>query len=144
MLKKIIILALVLISVLGIWAPIASAASGNSYTSELLQPLWTYLYYVTDYFDIDASGKAIMDSQMETYDGYVDNIKMNNYLQRYVNGTWTTVKSWSQSTDGTYAFWSGSYYVYEGYCYRLYTYYYAYNGSTLLEYTSMASVTVYY
>jgi len=144
MFKKIIMLSLLMISVLCLLISRAFAAPDNSNTSELMQPEWTYLYYVTNYFDIDASGEALMDSQMQVYDGYADNVKMNNYLQRYNNGSWTTVKSWSQSTDGTYAFWSGSYYVYEGYYYRLYTYYYVYHGSTLLEYTSMPSVTVYY
>lgn len=144
MLKKTIILSLVLITIICLLTPIAFAAPSNSNTTGVIQPEWTYLSYVTNYFDIDASGKAIMDSQIQTYNGYADNVKMNSYLQYYINGSWTTVKSWSQSTGGTYAFWSNSYYIYEGYYYRLYTYYYAYHGSTLLESTSMASVTVYY
>ena len=85
-----------------------------------------------------------MASTIRAYSGSVTSVSMINYLQRYQNGSWTNVQGWSYSNPGTYGFWSNTYYVYSGYSYRLLTYFYVYNGSTLLESTSGTSGTVNY
>jgi hypothetical protein len=122
----------------------AYAKTTNSNGSGIYRPFWTYIQTVYNWMDINSSGKATMVSDMDTYTGTVTKVKMTNYLQRYQNGSWTTVNSWSQTTTGTYGYWSDTYYVYSGYNYRLLTHYYAYNGTTLLESTSLTSGTVYY
>ena len=94
--------------------------------------------------DINSSGRASMNSTIIAYSGTVDQVRMSNYLQRYLNGAWTTVNSWNQTTGGTSASWSKTYYVSSGYSYRLRTYFYMYDGSTIIESTSATSNSVYY
>lgn len=142
MFKKCLSVILILLAILcfGIQSSLAVSYVNNAG----IQPLWTYIDTATNHLDINASGKASMSSQITADSNYVDNVTMNNYLQRNVNGSWTTVSSWSQNTASYYANWSKTYYVTSGYYYRLYTFYYVYDGSTFLEGTTVISSLVYY
>ena len=144
MFKKFLMLSLTILVALSLFVPTSALAASSSPNTGTITPYWTYIHTVYDWMGIDSSGKASMVSDMDTYSGSVTQVKMVNYLQRYQNSTWSTVNSWSQTTSGTYGYWSNTYYVYSGYNYRLLTYFYAYNGSTLVESTSLTSGTVYY
>ena len=117
---------------------LVSPKSAEASDSVVITPQWTYLFVVTNSLSINASGLASMSSHMECTDD-ITKVVMNNYLQRYVDGSWTTFNSWSQTTYDSGAFWSKTYYVYEGYNYRLRTYFYAYQGSTPVESTYLTT-----
>jgi hypothetical protein len=140
--RRLIVLTLCLVLVISLWTPLNTFASTSEAGS--VQPYFTYISSVKNAFDISSSGNASMSSSIVTYNGTVDQVRMNNYLQRYNNGLWTTVNNWSQTTQGTSAAWSQSYYVSSGYSYRLRTYFYAYDGSTIIESTSATSSSIYY
>lgn len=106
------------------------------------QVLWTYICIVTNWMDINAYGQASMASTILAYDG-VERVMMNNYLQRLVDGTWTTVKRWSNTYYDSEGSWMQTWYVTSGYNYRLRTYFYAFDGLAS-ESTTLNSGTVYY
>ena len=137
MLKKFALSTLAILIILSLCIPIASASSDT--TTNVIKPMWTYLQLVHNGLQIDSSGLATMVSEINCYTGTVNKVRMDNYLQRYINGSWTTLNSWSQTTYDTYDYWGTTYYVYQGYNYRLLTYFYAYNGNTLLESTSLTT-----
>ena len=127
---------------LSLCIPVGAAASEDTNLDEpVMAPCWTYIHVVTTGLEISSSGKASMVSNIHCYDDSITKVVMNNYLQRYINGRWTTLKSWSKTTYDNDALWTKSYYVYKGYSYRLRTYFYAYNGSTIVESTSLTSGT---
>lgn len=116
--------------------------SNSSGADVIIQPCWTYISTITNWMGIDSSGKASMISNIDAYDG-VDQVTMYNYLQKYVNGVWVNVKSWSSGYWGSSGFWGQTWYVAHGYTYRLRTYFYAYNGSDC-ESTYLTTGSVYY
>lgn len=142
--KRLMQLFLVLILAICICVPSNSPALASAAPDVIYQPCFTYINYATCGMDINSSGKASMASTIVAYSGTVDQVRMNNYLQRYQDGSWTTVKSWSQTTEGTIGVWAKSYYVTSGYNYRQKTYFYVYDGSTVIESTSLTSGIVYY
>lgn len=140
MLKKVILSTLAIMVALSLLMPVTALAASTSNQSEtIVKPCWTYISNVNNSLGINSSGQASMLSSINAYSG--TSVSMINYLQRYQNGSWTNVQGWSSSTQGTYGSWSNSYYVSSGYSYRLLTYFYVYNGSTLLESTSLTSPT---
>ena len=136
MLKRISLFLLVFLISLSLFIPVSFATDLDD---PIVSPRWTYIHLVENGLTINSSGQAAMFSYMNCYQGTVDKIVMNNYLQRYVNGSWTTLNSWSKTTYGTSAEWIKSYYVTSGYIYRLRTYFYTYDGSNLIESTSLTS-----
>ena len=145
MFKKSLILSIVLIVMISMCIPVGvMAAPENTDTEPIMAPCWTYIHFVINGLEISSSGLASMVSEIDCYDGAVNKVVMNNYLQRYVNGSWTTLHSWSQTTPDNNDLWMEDYYVYKGYNYRMRTYFYAYQGSTLVESTSLTSGIQYY
>ncbi len=143
MLKKITLSLLTVLMALSILMPATALAEGPTVQSDsVFSPNWTYIADIGDSLGIDSSGKAAMTSLIVAYSG--TSVSMINYLQRYENGSWTSVQGWSSSTQGTRGNWSNTYYVYSGYNYRLLTYFYVYNNGSLLESTSITSPTKYY
>ncbi|MHB8063750.1 MAG: hypothetical protein ACYDG2_14135 [Ruminiclostridium sp.] len=71
------------------------------------------------------SGKAIVDA--ETLAGSnASSVYVSANLQQYKNGSWSTVKSWSSTQNGSYVSLSQTWYVTSGYTYRLVTYHTTY------------------
>lgn len=88
-------------------------------------------------FSISKSGKATLSSVVIARN--VDEIKINLYLQRYSDGAWRTVRSWSEIESGTSFVVEKDYYVTSGYAYRMVSYAYVYDGGELLESSSSTS-----
>jgi len=65
------------------------------------------------------------------------------YLQRYVNGSWSNVTSWSTSGTVNLSL-AGHYYVTSGYTYRVHVIAYIFTSGTLVETATQDSFTVYY
>lgn len=115
----------------------AFAAYEEEFQIDVMTILLTYITSATSDFDI-SGGQAIMSSLM--YANGVDQVRMANYLQKLVNGSWTSVTSWSKTENATSASWSNTYSVTSG-TYRLKTYYYAYINGTVVESTSRTSAS---
>lgn len=144
MFKKVVVLLLLMTMLSGMSIPVSALAQPGTinYNSEIV-PTWAMIMNVRNGLEIKSDGKALMFSQITGYSGQVRNIRISAYLQRYVNGTWVTIKNWIQDYEGSSALWTKSWYVNKGYYYRLKTYFYIYsNGSQ--ESTVLISGVKYY
>ena len=90
---------------------------------------YTYIINATaTSLGINSNGRATITNAVSC-NSDVDKVTVSSYLQKYSNGTWTTVKHWTDTeNDNRYAG-SHSYYVSSGNSYRVITYFYAYDGS---------------
>ncbi|NLM52632.1 MAG: hypothetical protein GX197_07430 [Firmicutes bacterium] len=93
-----------------------------------ISPMWTLINNVTNYFSIDSGGIATMIAYVHGKRD-VQKIILSNFLQRYENNEWVTIKSWSSEHNGDWAGWEKRYAVVSGYTYRLVTYCNAYDGT---------------
>ncbi len=104
----------------------------------IIQPLFTYISSVSADFDI-VSGQASMYSVMYASSG-VDQVRITSYLQKYENGAWSNVTSWTKLADGTSCTLSKTYGVSSG-TYRLRSYFYAYIDGTSVESTNVTTAS---
>lgn len=93
-------------------------------------------------FGISSSGKARVESVLSARD--CDKVKINMYLQRYQNGNWVSIKSWSDTRNSTSMLLSKEWYVASGYQYRMKSYGYVYNNGQLVESSSLVSQSIIY
>lgn len=103
----------------------------------VVQPYFTNIYTFHTYFGIDGNGKAMIDSALDGHGG--DNSRIRAKLQRYSEGSWTTLKTFETTSTTSNCTLSKSYYVTKGYAYRVLFYGYVYNGKYLLDYTNQTS-----
>ena len=100
-------------------------------------PRYVNIMYFNASINVNSSGKASCYSFVETANS-THTIYLNNVLQRYKDGYWTNVKSWSTSGTGAVSL-DKSWYVTPGYYYR--------TAATATVYTSGGSyveaVTIY-
>lgn len=89
-----------------------------------ISPYYTGTATISASLSISTSGKATCTGKIHLYSSYTATLTVK--LQRYENGYWSTVKSWSTS-DSTSL--SKSYYVTSGYSYRVVTSASVYNSS---------------
>ena len=98
----------------------------NAATESEMSVRYTYINQASTSLTISSSGMA-------TVYGYVQktpagkNIYLSSTLQRYSNGSWTDVKSWSKSSTSSSAYILETYRVSSG-TYRVETYYYVCGG----------------
>ena len=97
----------------------------------IIQPRFTNINVFSNYFDISSNGKASVTVYLNARN--VDKVKVVAYLQQYKNGSWSTIKSWSETRDGTSSGIGKNYYVVSGYSYRLKSYGYVYVKDNLVE-----------
>lgn len=108
----------------------------------LIQPRFTNISVFYNDFYITDQGKAVLTSYIDARN--VDECKINMYLQRYQNGSWITVKSWSVTESGTFCGIGKTWYVISGFQYRMTTYGYVYSNGVLLESTNQTSQLIIY
>lgn len=112
-------------------------------TSEMIiEPYFTNIYTFHTYFDIDGNGKAELAATLDGHNG--DTSRIEAQLQRYSNGNWSTIKSFSSTSSTSNCSLSTNYYVAKGYSYRVIYYAYIYNGPILLDHTSQISALHFY
>ena len=104
---------------------------------------WSNIDAIGAGLTINSTGYSTCTTSLEiTNSG--DSGTLYMYLQRYANGSWTDVTSWSTS-GSTYLSQTGHYYVSSGYNYRVHAIAYIFNSSgTLKEIGTQDSSTVYY
>ena len=97
---------------------------------------YTYISYTTTSINI-SNGLATVSNSISC-NSDVDKVTVSSYLQKYSNGTWTTLKHWTDTeNDNRYAG-THTYYVASGNSYRVLTYFYAYDGSASESVTEYA------
>ncbi len=102
------------------------------------------LYITSASNGISKSGTTVTASQYTSTNTTASTIKHVKYIQRYSGGSWstyTTRTSYSYNTSSKSD--SSAVSVPGGYSYRVVTYHYAYEGSTLVSSTSRTSGSVY-
>jgi hypothetical protein len=103
----------------------------------VIRPSFTNISLFYNDFYITDQGKAFLTSSVDARN--VDECKVRMDLQKYQNGRWTTVKSWSKTENGTFCGLGEAWYVMSGYQYRMVSYSYVYEKGSLLESTTYTS-----
>lgn len=140
--KRFLSFALSILLILSVLTSTALAAGETSATPKSVVSIqYVYINQASTSLTISASGTA-------TVYGYVQktpagkNIYLTSTLQRYSNGSWTDVKSWSKSSSSSSASILETYQVSSG-TYRVETYYYV-SGDGGYESDEIFSKTVTY
>jgi hypothetical protein len=115
--------------------PSLSKSNGNYV---IVSPFFTNITLFQNVFDISTDGKASISVYLTARN--VDSVKVDASLQQFKNGNWLTIKSWTNTSAGTYAGVSGTYYVAKGYQYRLVSSGYVYKSGNLIEQTDFYSI----
>lgn len=143
--KKFISMSILAFMTLFLAVP-AYAANGtpNAGIQEVITPQYTYISTLIPGLSIDSSGKATCSGMASAYNSS-HTTRLTVELQKSNAGGWSTIKSWSASSTGTYvADVHEDYYVVRG-TYRVCATAKVYNASgTLLESQSLYSDTVIY
>ena len=87
-----------------------------------VDPRWSYFTTVVGDLDISSSGKATAMATVSANKSMVDKVTVTCNLQRFENSSWKTVKSWSEESDADtphVVMMEKTYYVVEGYSYRI-------------------------
>lgn len=116
----------------------ASAATNNSQ----ITPQYLYTNQIITNISIDSNGTANILAKATGFPGKTTQIKIFAYLQQYKNGTWTNIKSWSQTTSSANNTLQKSNTVTKGYSYRVKGSYYVYEESeyeNIVKYSSVIS-----
>lgn len=135
---KIAALCMVFLLVGVVYPAKAAVAAGNDV---VMRPMYNAIDSFTNSFDINSSGQANVYSFV--YSGTANSTYVSVYLEKNNNGTWSSVTSWSGSSNSSYASAGGLYYVVHGQ-YRIRSSCYVYIGGTLADYDSYVSYTVTY
>lgn len=114
--------------------PSVSKLNGNY---EIVTPFFTNITLFQNVFDISTDGKASISVYLTARN--VDSVKVDASLQQYKNGNWLTIKSWTNTSVGTYAGVSGTYYIAKGYQYRILSNGYVYQNGIVRENSSYLS-----
>ena len=93
-------------------------------------------------FGIASGGKGTMAASVSATG--VDSCKITIILQRYVNGSWTVVNQWSETSAGVSCTLKKDWYVSSGYSYRMKAYVNVYINDVVVEGDSIISQTELY
>lgn len=113
--------------------------------SAVVQPRWKYVSTVSGDIDISTLGIATVSGEGSAASTQVTKTVCKLHLQQFKNKKWTTIKTWTATSNMRYAAVDTKYWaVDKGYSYRIYVELEAYNGNTLLETGSTVSDFRYY
>lgn len=91
---------------------------------------------------ISSTGKASVFGSI--YARTAEKTRVTCYLKRYVNGSWVTHKSWTNTEDFNVSTIMNDYYVPSGYAYKVDVYGYAWVDGLLVDTPVYITDTVYY
>lgn len=123
-------------------AVVAGQGAEASSEDHVVTPMWTYIDSFYNYFGISDSGKATVEVMLDSVDA--DEIRLEAKLQQYKNGSWTTIKTWTNSRDWVTCYISENWYVASGYSYRLVSTGKVYKNGVMVEQTTYTSDSEYY
>lgn len=94
----------------------------TAFAKQTIEPRWSYFISIMGDMDVTSSGKATVIADVVANPTKVDQIKVECRLQRLEGSTWKTIKSWTESSDdndpGSVSM-EKTYYIHEGYSYRV-------------------------
>ena len=94
----------------------------TSLAKETIQPRWSYFISIMGDMDVTTSGKATVLADVVADPTKGDKITVICRVQRLEGSTWKTIKSWTESSDnadpGSVSM-EKTYYIQEGYSYRV-------------------------
>lgn len=141
--KRLVVTILSFALVLGnILYPTEVLAVSGAGAGLIVKPMFTNINVFINSFHIFEDGRACVSSYLEIRDA--DMAAISVYLERYSNGTWSEVHSWSNSSYTFYTTVDGAYYVPSGYSYRMRSHGFAYKNGSIVEMTSYYSSSEYY
>lgn len=79
---------------------------------------------------IDAAGNATIKGEVRGFSGITNRVKISAKLQRYVNGSWVTLKTFADEKNSWNMTLKDTYKVSKGYTYRVQANVYAYSDSS--------------
>ena len=97
-----------------------------------INPLWDYLIAISASIDISDNNIAYIEVDADADGIDVDKMKATCSLQK-LDGSWKTIKTWTETESGRTILYDKTYGVYSGYSYRLKVTVSAYKGNKLLE-----------
>lgn len=121
---------------------VATALLSNPMEAIGIQPLWATIAEIAPSLDIDSLGEA--ESPANVIAPGVDKISITVALQQNRNGTWYTLKSWTENVYDDHGYCIGYKSVDSGYQYRTKSYVYTYINNILMDSTSVTSSIKYY
>lgn len=120
----------------------AEVESNSKIDDDQLSGRMIDMIYFTNDLSINSLGMAtIMSSAAGRL---ADQITINSYLKRYVDGSWVTVRQWSVTSNDSYAELKKNIFVSMGYEYKVFSYCYLYSNGLFIEASSASSNSVYY
>jgi len=125
---------------------VPATAIDKSVTADgmIVKPMWTYINTMTHRFDINRLGLATAECLLSAFNG--DQLKVTVEIQVYndKDGSWSTIKSWSNVTDYISCGAGGNYAVIKNRMYRSVATGYVYvNGKVVEQHQMISSVKVY-
>lgn len=79
---------------------------------------------------IDTAGNATIKSSVQGFSGITNRVKISAKLQKYVDGSWKTIETFTAENDSYSVSLKESYKVSKGYTYRVRSTVYAYSDSS--------------
>ncbi len=108
----------------------------------IIRPRFAYINVFQSNFDISSSGRAEAEVFLLAYG--VDQVKVEANIQQYRNGSWQTIKNWSNTENGTSSSLRKYLYLTSGYSYRLIAKGYVYVNSITVEDDEIISQIIIY
>lgn len=107
-----------------------------------IQPMFSNIAAFSNSLVISTAGMATVASYLSASN--ITSCKVDVSLQQLKNGTWTVIKTWTNTSSGTSAGLSGTYYVTKGSYYRTVSVGSVYKSGVLIENTTYTSAIKYY
>jgi hypothetical protein len=141
--KKTITLLLVMILVSTCTNPVLASTTELNNDKNIISPLYIYISEARARMQIDSGGKATVETYLSG-NSRVTSTKATIRLQQYRGGSWTTIKTWNESSNSRILDFGDTYNVSRGYEYRVQSTVTAYSGSQSESTTVTSNIQSYY
>lgn len=98
--------------------------------SMVVSPRMDYIDFASANLIIDSAGNATIRCSAQGYSGTTTRMEISAKLQRYVDGKWVTLKTFTANSNSYSVSLRDSYKVSKGYTYRVRATVHAYSGSS--------------
>ncbi len=142
MIKKASVL-LIAVSILCMAPMQINAQETEQKINSAIGPMWVSITDFQNTFDISASGAALVNLRLNARSD-INKVVINASIQQYVNGRWTTIKSWTSTSYNNSGYLDQTWYVTSGYYYRMVSTGAVYQNDKLVEQTSYTSPSYWY
>ncbi|NLM22259.1 MAG: hypothetical protein GX207_11060 [Peptococcaceae bacterium] len=119
------------------------AVQANQAANLEIGPLWVNIVRFSNFFDISSNGLAQIDTSLLARSN-INGVVINASIQRYANGNWQTIKSWTNTSNGYIGDLTENWNVVSGHYYRLVSNGTVYQNGVLVEQTSYTGPAYWY